>query len=111
MNRAVSSPQAMTAPMLGITIPARCPPIRWTVAFTPVPSTVGAYAMAMSSSPFAFLTAARALPTGRGRLADLSGHGQHPLQVEIGGHVRPARGDVGRDRHPAARQLDRGGGP
>ena len=41
MNRAVIRPQAMKAPMLGMTMPARYPPSRWMLALTPVPVTVG----------------------------------------------------------------------
>ena len=52
MNRAVMSPQAMNAPMFGMIIPARYPPRRWTVALTPVPSTIGEYGIdSMFNSP------------------------------------------------------------
>ncbi len=47
MNRAVIRPQAMNAPMFGMTIEARNPPKRCTDARTPVPVTAGVYAMAM----------------------------------------------------------------
>src|SRR5258708_32112175 len=50
MNRAVSRPQAMNAPMFGITMPARNAPNFWTRALAPVPYTVGVYDMDMSSS-------------------------------------------------------------
>ena len=38
MKRAVSRPQAMNAPMLGMIIPARWPPKRWMRARKPLPS-------------------------------------------------------------------------
>ena len=41
MNSAVIRPQAMNAPMLGITIAARNAPNFWTVAFSPVPVGAG----------------------------------------------------------------------
>src|SRR5437762_11196714 len=37
MNSAVMRPQAMNAPMLGMTMPARNPPMRWTCTRAPVP--------------------------------------------------------------------------
>jgi len=43
MKGAVISPQAMNAPMLGITMPARLPPRRWIFALRPPPVTVGVY--------------------------------------------------------------------
>src|SRR5882672_531652 len=50
MNRAVTRPQAMNAPMFGITMPARNAPNFWTWALSPVPYTAGVYAVAMMSS-------------------------------------------------------------
>src|SRR4029453_8342064 len=41
ITKAVMSPQAMNAAILGITIPAMNPPSLWTLARTPPPAAVG----------------------------------------------------------------------
>jgi hypothetical protein len=41
MNSAVMRPQAMNAPMFGMTMAARKPPTRWMLALIPVPWTGG----------------------------------------------------------------------
>src|SRR4051794_30591678 len=48
MNRAVIRPQAMNAPMFGITIPAILPPSRWMFARNPLPVGSGVYVVAIS---------------------------------------------------------------
>src|SRR4029079_524280 len=73
-NRAVIRPQAMNAVMLGITMPARYPPNRWTDALRPFPWPAGGYGMlVMSSCSFGNAGA----PRGDGGLMRVAGRAGH----------------------------------